>query len=96
MTSAPIGSAEWNEERVRYQVLRFVRDRVGFDCEASLTSTQIGVALALHEDETLQTVKWLHDHGYLRQVGARPSVCITPLGIDYLDSVAGRRRSLRG
>lgn len=96
MTSAAVGSPEWHDERLRYHVLRFVRDRVAFDCEASLTSTQIGEALALREEETLRTMKWLHEHGYLREVGARPSVCITPLGLEYLDTVAARRRSLRG
>ena len=91
-----MGPPEWHEERLRYQVIRFVRDRVGYDCETSLTSTQVKEALALSEDEVGRTVGWLHEHGYLRLVGARPSVCITPQAIQYLDIVAARRQSLRG
>jgi CTP-dependent riboflavin kinase len=86
---------QWNEERLRYQVLRFVHDQVAHDCNAALTSTQIGRALAIGESELLRIISWLNEHGYVRQIGIRPSVCMTERGIEYLENLANRRKSLR-
>lgn len=95
MEVTPTVPTDWRDERLRYQVLRFVYDRVGPDCLAVLTAPEIGGALALTDDDVLRVVSWLTDHGYVRHFGARPSVCLTERGIEYLESDARRRHSLR-
>lgn len=87
--------ADWRDERLRYQVLRYVYDRLGPDCVATLTGPEISAALALTDDDVLRVVGWLTDRGYIRHFGARPSICLTEQGIDYLESSARRRHSLR-
>ena len=95
MASAASHFPQWHDERLRYQVLRFVHDQVGHDCDAFVASPQIGRALAIDDAELLRVIDWLHQYGYVRSSGVRPSVCITRLGIAYLETLAGRRRSLR-
>jgi hypothetical protein len=95
-TAAGLGAqTEWRDERLRYQVLRFIYDRLGPDCLAVLTGPEISAALALTEDDVFRVVGWLTDRGYVRHYGARPSICLTQQGIDYLESSARRRQSLR-
>lgn len=87
---------DWRQERMRYQVLRFVYDRVGADCQAPVTGTEIQGALALNADEVLHVIEWLEAHGYVHASGSRPSICLTALALEYLENAAGRRQSLRG
>jgi DNA-binding IclR family transcriptional regulator len=95
MAVTPTVPIDWRDERLRYQVLRLVYDRVGPDCLAVLTGTEIGAALALNEEDVLRVVEWLAEHGYVRHYGSRPNVCLTERGIEYLESAARRRQSLR-
>lgn len=86
---------DWREERLRYQVLRFVYDHVGADCRAPVGGSEIQGALALSADDVLRVVEWLDAHGYLHSSGSRPSVCLTDLALEYLENAARRRQSLR-
>lgn len=95
MTRTAPDTGDWHEERLRYQVLRFIFDRVGSRCDVVLTGPQIGGALALGPADVLRIVAWLDEHGYVHHFGDRPSVCLTPQGVAYLESSARRRRSLR-
>ena len=95
MNADPTGQTEWRDERLRYQVLRYIYDRLGPDCVAILTGPEISCALALTEEDVLRVVSWLTDRRYVRHFGARPSICLTEQGIDYLESSARRRQSLR-
>ena len=86
---------DWREERLRYQVLRFIFDTVGSDCELVVTASQIGTALALGFDDVLRIEMWLDAHGYVHHLGGGGRVCLTARGIAYLEGEGGRRRSLR-
>jgi hypothetical protein len=95
MSSSQQEPFDWREERLRYQVLRFVYDTVGPECEAIVNGAQIGTALALGFDELLRVVLWLDGHGYVHQLSGGSRLCLTPKGVAYLEESGGRRRSLR-
>ena len=86
---------DWREERLRYQVLRFVYDHVGADCAAILMSAEIQGALALSGDEVQRVLQWLQQRGYVRCAGLRPGISLTTQAIEYLENAARRRQSLR-
>jgi predicted transcriptional regulator len=92
-TRAP--TSEWSEERLRYTVLRSIYERVGADCAATTTATQIGAELSIGYEELFRTISALVQHGYLFEVAEGPRVCITPRGIRYIEKAAGRRMTIR-
>ena len=85
---------DWREERLRYQVLRFIYDTVGAECEGTVGGAQIGSALALGFEEVFRIATWLDDHGYVHHLGGGARVCLTPKGVGYVVT-EGQRRSLR-
>lgn len=85
---------DWREERLRYQVLQFIYDRLGSRVDECVSGLQVGTALGLGFDEVLRVVTWLDRHGYAHDLGGI-RVCVAPRGIEYLRSGAKRRRSLR-
>jgi hypothetical protein len=86
----------WQEERLRYEVLRFVYDHAGASCMHEVTGSQIGAALQLNYEELYRIVHFLENRGYLRYLGAGPRVCLSDDGIRYLEELAVRRRTVRG
>ena len=58
-------------------------------------ASEVGADLDYGPEETYRIVHFLERCGYLDYLGAGPSVCITRLGIEYLDRGRGRRRSVR-
>lgn len=92
LSTAPI---DWREERLRYQVLRFIYDRVAGDCDTSLSGGEVQGALALAADDVQRVVGWLETRKYVRTSGSRPSICLTAQAIEYLENAARRRQSLR-
>jgi hypothetical protein len=88
-------TAEWNEEQLRYQVLRAVYDKGGARCERTVTGTTIGADLDLRYEDLFRVIHFLEFNGFLNYLGAGPRVCITQKGIHYVDEAAGRRKSLR-
>lgn len=95
MSQPPSTPVSWYEERLRYHVLRFIYDHVGPNCDITLSSAQIGVALALTAGDVIRIVSWLDERGYVNQFGSRPDICLTPKAIKYLEISADRRRSVR-
>ena len=95
MNADPTGQTEWRDERLRYQVLRYIYDRLGPDCVAILTGPEISCALALTEEDDLLVVSWHTDRRYVRHFGARPrrfSVRRAP-AISTTPTCAGCRRA---
>jgi predicted transcriptional regulator len=88
-------TAEWSEERLRYTVLQSIYRRVGTDCAATITASQIGAELSIGYEELFRTISALAQHGFLFEVAEGPRVCITPRGIRYIEKAAGRRMSVR-
>ncbi len=88
-------TSEWSEERLRYTVLRSIYKRVGTDCAATTTATQVGAELSIGYEELFRTLSALVHHGYLFEVAEGPRVCITPRGIRYIEKAAGRRMTVR-
>jgi hypothetical protein len=88
-------TSEWSEERLRYSVLQAVYRRVGNDCAATMTASQIGAELSVGYEELFRTINALAEHGFLFEVGEGPRVCITPRGARYIEKAAGRRMSVR-
>jgi hypothetical protein len=86
---------EWGEEQLRYRILRTVYDLTDGRCEASVTQTSIGAALDLRYEDLFRVVNFLSAHDYLATVGDGSNLCITRQGADYIETVAGRRRSVR-
>lgn len=83
------------QERRRYQVLEWIYEITGEDCDAVVHASQLGEALGISREEAFRIVEHLAYHGYLRYVGAGPQVCITEKGLRYLQTNAWRRRSVR-
>jgi hypothetical protein len=89
-------SPHWAEERLRYEVLRFIYNRVGANCDVLLTGPQVGVALALSAADLSRILGWLETREYLRPLDEGPELCLTAHGISVIEAPGERRRSLRG
>ena len=92
-------------ERVRDRATE-EKERIGFillqhvytlACEGQglLIPTRIAADLALGVDEVVQLVTHLADEGFLEWEGMGRPVGIAPKGVDYIERLALRRRSLR-
>lgn len=86
----------WGEERLRYDVLRFIYEHAGASCQQEVTGAQIGAALHLAYEDLYRVIHYLETRGYLDYRGAGPKVCLTETGFSYLSEIAGRRRTVRG
>lgn len=79
----PPATAIWHEERLRYQVLRFIYDHVGRNCDTAVTGGRIGVSLALRSSDVDRIVAWLDEHGYVHQRGSSADIRLTRKAIEY-------------
>ena len=86
---------DWTEEQMRYKVLDAVYGRAGAQCDREVTGTEIGAQLDLRYEDLFRLIHFLEYHGYLLYLGAGPRVCVTRKGVEYIEEVAGRRRSVR-
>lgn len=95
----PVGlelmSKEWQEEQLRYQVLHYVYEHAGQHCDVVVKGSEIGTALNLRYEELFRITHFLETRGYLAYLGAGPRVCLTAKGIEYMELLAGRRRTIR-
>lgn len=87
--------SEWDEERLRYNVLSTIYERAGASCESTVIGTEVGTVLDLKHEDLFRVIHFLEYNGYLKYLGAGPRVCITDKGLRYVEEIAGRRRSLR-
>lgn len=95
MARLNLDPALWSEERLRYRVLRTVYKRAGADCLRTITGPEVGAELNLPYETLYRAVQALVEAGYLIHLGAGPRICITPLGLRYVEELAGRRESVR-
>jgi hypothetical protein len=82
-------------ERMRYEVLRMVREAargvVGIECSTHGFTRALGV----WSDEFAATVEWLASRGLLECSEESGTLALTHKGWDYLENNAGRRLSVR-
>jgi hypothetical protein len=83
------------EERMRYEVLNLISTSVGGQPEVEKNVSSFIHQLGTWHAELFRVVEWLDRQGFIRYCGAGPTVCLTPRGVAFLDSAAGRRRSIR-
>lgn len=83
------------EEKLRYSILSFVYQRAGANCEVAVTGPEIGAELQLGLESLYSAITFLNRAGYLAEGGVGPRVCITPKGVEYMEVLAGRRKSVR-
>ena len=87
---------EWREERFRYRVLRLVYEHAAGSPALIVSGMKIEEELRPGEEELSRAISFLEHEGYLISAGERERrLCITGGGIDYIERVAGRRRSIR-
>lgn len=63
--------------------------------EATLSGAQMADALGLPQDEARRLIEHLVWEGYFTDLGAGPRISIARQGIEYIERLAWRRRSVR-
>ena len=87
---------EWREERFRYRVLRLVYEHAAGSPALIVSGVKIEEELRPASEELSRAIRFLEGEGYLISADERGRrLCITGGGIDYIERVAGRRRSIR-
>ena len=86
---------EWQQERFRYRVLRSIYDFAGASAARIVSDVEMTSALDADAEELFEALDYLDQDGYLICAGGRRRICITPVGIEYIERLAGRRRSIR-
>jgi hypothetical protein len=87
---------EWREERFRYRVLRLVYEHAAGSPALIVSGVKLEEELRPGDDELSRAITFLEHEGYLITGGERERrLCITGGGIDYIERLAGRRRSIR-
>lgn len=82
-------------ERESFVVLQHAYTLSDADPSASLPYARLGEDLGFAEPHFGDLVAHLVGVGYLARVGAGSLLSITPAGIDYIERLAWRRRSVR-
>lgn len=86
----------WREERLRYEVLKSLYEKSAGRPDRVVHVAGFADGLRVWREELFRGVEFLDRHGYLTYHGAGPEVSITPKGVEYLERMAARRRSIRG
>lgn len=81
-------------ERVRYQVLEWLHRQVGRDCTEVVSAFGVCDDLDVPREEIFAAAEYLARRQYIDYIGAGPRICITDMGLRYLES-GERRRSIR-
>ena len=82
-------------EQRRYEVLAKLYLVTGADCANGITPQEMERQLDVSADAYLPIIEELARLGYLRHVGSGGAVAITEKGIQYMQTAAWRRRSIR-
>lgn len=82
-------------ERLRYEVLVGVYERGWPDAGEPVRALDVGVALGVAREDLFRTVVDLTHRSFLTFCSAGPQVRITEKGVEYVERVARRRRSIR-
>jgi hypothetical protein len=83
------------EERMRFEVLELIFLSVDGEPDVEKNVSDFVHHLGTWHAELFRVVEWLDRRGFIRYCGAGPTVCMTPHGIAFVSSEAGRRRSIR-
>jgi hypothetical protein len=86
---------EWRLERLRYRVLRSIYDFAAASSTRMVAGAEVRAGLEADPDEIAGVFESLEDDGFLISGGDHRRLCITTFGVDYIERVAGRRRSIR-
>jgi len=95
MHHLPLDRPEWNEEQLRYRILRTIFERAGTQCDVGVSVNEIGTELDLRFEDLFRSLSFLDERGYLTHLAAEARVCLAEKGVRYIQEGAGRRRSLR-
>lgn len=86
--------AEWREQR-RYALLERLYLLTGDDCSTAISDWQMETELGVPREEAASLTNDLVQSKYMAFMGEGQRVCITEKGIEYLQTGAWRRRSIR-
>ncbi|HEV2132073.1 MAG TPA: hypothetical protein VGR27_13255 [Longimicrobiaceae bacterium] len=82
-------------EQRRYAFLEQLYLLTGENCEHAVSLGEVEAQLAISAAVRLPELEDLVRLGYVQDAGAGGKICITQKGIEYLQSDAWRRRSIR-
>ena len=83
------------EERMRYEVLLMLYRATEGAMDRPFNVVRFTQDLGVWHAELFRVVEWLDRKGFVRYLGAGPTVSLTPRGIAYIEREAAGRRSLR-
>lgn len=83
------------EERMRYEVLRMLYDATGAAEDGAVRAWSFAPDLGVWREELFRVIEFLDRKRYLEYLGAGPTVRITRAGVEYIESEAERRKSIR-
>lgn len=81
-------------ERLRYRVLEWLHQQVGRNCTEVVSAFGASEHLDVPREEIFAAAEYLARRHYINYIGAGPRICITEVGLQYLEN-AERRRSIR-
>lgn len=82
-------------ERQRYRVLEAIYRSSRGRCIQLVVAREVARDLGMLVEELYKSICDLQEAQLLDYLGAGPRVCLTDTGIDYIERVADRRRSVR-
>lgn len=86
---------EWREERFRYKVLRSLYEFSGASSTRIVDTSELRAGVDATLEHLADAMAFLENDGFLITVAEARRVCITAEGVDYIEKLAGRRRSIR-
>jgi DNA-binding IclR family transcriptional regulator len=86
----------WREERMRYEVLAAIYRGCEGKAGCTLVVSAFAEKLGIWREELFRVLEFLDRKGFIVYHGAGPLVSITKVGIDYVERLGGRRKSIRG
>src|SRR5687767_4533860 len=86
----------WREERMRYEVLAAIYQGCEGKAGCTLVVSAFAQELGIWREELFRVLEFLDRKGFIVYHGAGPLVSMTRNGIDYIERMGGRRKSIRG
>jgi hypothetical protein len=85
----------WREERMRFEVLAAIHQACEGKTGCALRVATFTDQLGIWREELFRVLDFLDRRSYIEYHGAGPRVSVTQKGVDYVEHLARRRRSLR-
>ena len=82
-------------ERDSFILLQHVYTVTGARPDVPVNAARVGIDLGFAEEETSRLVRYLNWVGYMKESAAGPHLSLAEEGIEYLESKARRRHSVR-